>query len=44
MFLSLEAEETPDVSQNYEIEAVPTFIILKNAEVSQKYEGTSKAQ
>uniref|UniRef100_H2ZDB9 Thioredoxin domain-containing protein n=1 Tax=Ciona savignyi TaxID=51511 RepID=H2ZDB9_CIOSA len=30
VFLSVEAEEIPEISHKYEIEAVPTFILIKN--------------
>ena len=39
MFLSLEAEEIPDVSVSFSIEAVPTFIFLKNKQKIGKLDG-----
>lgn len=43
-FLKVEAEELPDISESYEIAAVPTFIIIKNGEVVDKVEGANAPQ
>lgn len=39
VFLSLEAEEIPDVSVSFSIEAVPTFIFLKNKQKIGRLDG-----
>ncbi|KAJ3009054.1 Glutaredoxin 3 [Thoreauomyces humboldtii] len=40
-YVKLEAENFPDVSETYEIAAVPTFIILKNGQVAERIEGAN---
>ncbi|XP_057307801.1 glutaredoxin-3-like [Hydractinia symbiolongicarpus] len=39
IFARVEAEDVPEISQHYEIECVPTFIILKELKVIDKIEG-----
>ncbi|KAI8332740.1 thioredoxin-like protein [Choanephora cucurbitarum] len=43
-FLKIEAEEYPDISENYEIAAVPTFIIVKAGKVAEQVEGAKAAE
>jgi len=40
-FLSVEAEELPDVSRQYKIEAVPTFLFFKNKQVIGRMNGAN---
>ncbi|KAJ3176631.1 Glutaredoxin 3 [Geranomyces variabilis] len=40
-FIKLEAENYPDVSEKYEIAAVPTFIIVKNGVIATRIEGAN---
>ncbi|KAJ3169249.1 Glutaredoxin 3 [Geranomyces variabilis] len=40
-FIKLEAENYPDVSEKYEIAAVPTFIIVKNGAIATRIEGAN---
>ena len=39
MFLSVEAEEVPEVSLSFNIEAVPTFIFVKNKQKIGRLDG-----
>ncbi|PHZ17436.1 glutaredoxin 3-like protein [Rhizopus microsporus ATCC 52813] len=43
-FLKIEAEENPDISESFEISAVPTFIILKGGKVVEQVEGAKAAE
>lgn len=43
-FLKLEAEETPELSEKYEIEAVPTFIFFKNKTKLDRLDGANAAE
>ncbi|KNC96121.1 Grx4 family monothiol glutaredoxin [Spizellomyces punctatus DAOM BR117] len=40
-FVQLEAENYPDISEHYEIAAVPTFIILKDGKTVNRVEGAN---
>ncbi|KAJ3150282.1 Glutaredoxin 3 [Geranomyces michiganensis] len=40
-FIKLEAENYPDISEKYEIAAVPTFIIVKNGGIATRIEGAN---
>ncbi|TGZ85176.1 monothiol glutaredoxin-related protein [Ascodesmis nigricans] len=39
LFLSIDAEELPDISESYDVSAVPFFILLKNNTIIQKISG-----
>ena len=41
MFLCVEAEEIPEISLKYEVEAVPTFIFIKNKQKIGRLDGAS---
>lgn len=41
IFIRLQAEEVADVSQHYEVECVPTFVLLKDKKVLSKVEGAN---
>ncbi|KAG1056039.1 hypothetical protein G6F43_002039 [Rhizopus delemar] len=43
-FLKIEAEEYPDISEGFEISAVPTFIIIKSGKVVEQIEGAKAAE
>ncbi|GAA5805773.1 thioredoxin-like protein [Helicostylum pulchrum] len=43
-FLKIEAEEYPDISETFEISAVPTFIILKGGKIADQIEGAKAAE
>ncbi|KAI8880707.1 glutaredoxin [Backusella circina FSU 941] len=43
-FLKIEAEEFPDISEVFEIAAVPTFIVLKGGKVVDQIEGAKAAE
>ncbi|KAI8988448.1 thioredoxin-like protein [Mycotypha africana] len=43
-FLKIEAEEYPDISESFEISAVPTFILLKNGKMVETIEGAKAAE
>ncbi|KAI9484021.1 MAG: thioredoxin-like protein [Benjaminiella poitrasii] len=43
-FLKIEAEEYPDISESFEISAVPTFIILKEGKIVDQVEGAKAAE
>ncbi|KAI8094577.1 thioredoxin-like protein [Thamnidium elegans] len=43
-FLKIEAEEYPDISESFEISAVPTFIILKGGKIADQIEGAKAAE
>ncbi|KAI9309636.1 thioredoxin-like protein [Cunninghamella echinulata] len=43
-FLKLEAENFPEISEDYEISAVPTFIILKGEKIVERIEGAKAAE
>lgn len=40
-FIKVEAEELPDLSEKYEVEAVPTFVLLKNDKVVDRIQGAN---
>lgn len=40
-YLAIEAEEIPEVSIKFEIESVPTFIMLRNGKLVDKFEGSN---
>jgi len=40
-FIKVEAEELPDLCETYEVEAVPTFILLKNEKVVDRVQGAN---
>ena len=37
----MEAEELPDLCETYEVEAVPTFVLLKNGKVIDRIQGAN---
>ncbi|KAF7726880.1 Glutaredoxin 3 [Apophysomyces ossiformis] len=43
-FLKIEAENFPDISESFEIAAVPTFVILKNGKIAERIEGAKAAE
>lgn len=43
IFIKVEAEQLEDVSKHYEVECVPTFIILKEMKIMDKVEGADAA-
>ncbi|KAK3095293.1 hypothetical protein FSP39_012902 [Pinctada imbricata] len=43
-FLKLEAEDLPELSEKYEISAVPTFIFIKNKEQVDRIDGAKAAE
>ncbi|CAO3636777.1 unnamed protein product [Cunninghamella blakesleeana] len=43
-FLKLEAENFPEISEEYEISAVPTFIVLKGEKIVERIEGAKAAE
>ncbi|KAG1471699.1 hypothetical protein G6F56_001971 [Rhizopus delemar] len=43
-FLKIEAEEYPDISESFEISAVPTFIIIKGGKIAEQIEGAKAAE
>jgi len=40
-FVKVEAEELPDLCETYEVEAVPTFVLLKNGKVIDRIQGAN---
>lgn len=44
LFVKLEAEELADITTSYEVECVPTFIILREAKVLEKIEGANASR
>lgn len=40
-FVKIEAEDFEDISMNYDIEAVPTFVFLRNGEITQRVVGAN---
>ncbi|KAJ1555384.1 Glutaredoxin 3 [Cladochytrium tenue] len=40
-FLKIEAEELPDISELYEVAAVPTFVIIRDRKVAERIEGAN---
>ncbi|RIB02687.1 glutaredoxin [Gigaspora rosea] len=40
-FIKIEAEKFPDISESFEIAAVPAFIILKNGKISDRVDGAN---
>ena len=40
-FSKIEAEELPDLCETYEVEAVPTFVLLKNGQVLDRVQGAN---
>ncbi|KAF3918875.1 Glutaredoxin-3 [Dactylellina cionopaga] len=38
-FISIDAEEVPDVSEEYEVSAVPFFVLVKNGKILRKISG-----
>ncbi|KAI8814536.1 glutaredoxin 3 [Cladochytrium replicatum] len=44
VFISLEAERVPEISENYEIESVPTFVFVKGASVLDRVDGANAPQ
>ncbi|ORY97443.1 thioredoxin-like protein [Syncephalastrum racemosum] len=43
-FLKIEAEEYPDISEQFEIAAVPTFAVLKGGKTVERIEGAKAAE
>ncbi|KAF1802777.1 thioredoxin-like protein [Mucor lusitanicus] len=43
-FIKIEAEEYPDISETFEISAVPTFIVLKGGKIAEQIEGAKAAE
>ncbi|KAI8374651.1 thioredoxin-like protein [Radiomyces spectabilis] len=43
-FLQIEAENFPDTSENFEVAAVPTFVIVKGDKVMERIEGAKAAE
>ncbi|KAG0168726.1 Glutaredoxin 3 [Apophysomyces sp. BC1034] len=43
-FLKIEAENFPDISESFEIAAVPTFVVLKNGKIVERIEGAKAAE
>ncbi|GAB5585213.1 glutaredoxin [Umbelopsis nana] len=43
-FIQIEAENFPEISEQFEIESVPSFVILKNKNVVTKVEGAKAAE
>ncbi|KAK6350971.1 monothiol glutaredoxin grx4 [Orbilia javanica] len=39
VFISIDAEEVPDVSEEYEVSAVPFFVLVKNRQILRKISG-----
>jgi Grx4 family monothiol glutaredoxin len=39
LFLSIDAEELPDISESYDVSAVPFFVLLKNKQILDKISG-----
>lgn len=44
VFLKVDVDETDDIAAEYKIEAMPTFIFIKNKEVKEKFSGASEAK
>lgn len=44
IFIRVQAEEVPDISQHYEVECVPTFILMKDKKALGKVEGADPAK
>jgi len=40
-FVKIEAEELPDLCDTYEVEAVPTFVLIKNGKVLDRVQGAN---
>ncbi|CAM0140486.1 unnamed protein product [Umbelopsis sp. WA50703] len=43
-FIQIEAENFPEASEKFEIESVPTFVIVKNDKIVSKIEGAKAAE
>lgn len=44
IFLKVDVDETDDIAGEYKIEAMPTFIFIKNKEVVDKFSGANEAK
>ncbi|KAJ3282875.1 Glutaredoxin 3 [Blyttiomyces sp. JEL0837] len=40
-YVKIQAEEFPDISEEYEIEAVPTFFIIRNGKIAERINGAN---
>ncbi len=44
LFLAIDAEELPDISESYDVSAVPYFVLLKNNTILKKISGADPAE
>jgi len=44
LFVKIEADNSPDISEKYEVEAVPTFILLQNGSTVGRINGANAAE
>jgi len=44
LFISIDAEEHPDISETYEVSAVPFFVLLRDGEVLEEISGADPAK
>ena len=44
VFLKVDVDETDDIAAEYKIEAMPTFVFIKNKAVVEKFSGASEAK
>ena len=44
VFLKVDVDETDDIAGDYKIEAMPTFVFIKNKETREKFSGASEAK
>lgn len=44
VFLKVDVDETDDIAAEYSIEAMPTFILIKNKNVVEKFSGANEAK
>ncbi|CAG8466498.1 7187_t:CDS:2 [Acaulospora morrowiae] len=43
-FIKIEAEKFPEISESFDIAAVPTFIVLKNSKVADRVDGANASE
>ena len=44
VFLKVDVDETDDIAAEYQIEAMPTFVLLKNKAVVEKFSGANESK
>ena len=44
VFLKVDVDETDDIAAEYQIEAMPTFVLIKNKQVVEKFSGANEGK